>query len=65
MCLTCAFDLFFENELSNCLLPLLLAVYLFFVSFWGCLWVAVLSPSLDFMCYGGMQYFCFGDGCLF
>lgn len=20
---------------------------------------------LDFMCYGGMQYFCFGDGCLF
>lgn len=35
MCLTCAFDLFFENELSNCLLSLLLAVYLFFLSPFG------------------------------
>lgn len=61
MCLMCAFDIFLENELSNCFLFLSLAVYLFCL-LWGCLWVAVLSPSLDFMCYGGMQYFCSSDG---
>lgn len=44
----CAFDLFLKNELSNCVLSISLAVYLFFASFLGCLWVAVLSPSLDF-----------------
>ncbi len=29
MCLMCAFDIFLENELSNCVLFLSLAVYLF------------------------------------
>jgi len=29
MCLMCTFDIFLENELSNCVLFLSLAVYLF------------------------------------
>ena len=33
MCLMCAFDIFFENELSNCVLSILLAVYLFLFPF--------------------------------
>ena len=60
----CTFDLFLKSWLSNCISLLLISAYLFCLLL-GCLWVAVLSPSLDFMCYGGMQYFCFGDGCLF
>lgn len=31
----CAFDLFLKNELSNCILFILLAVYLFLFPFWG------------------------------
>lgn len=35
MCLMCAFDIFLENELSNCVLSISLAVYLFLPPFWG------------------------------
>ena len=57
----CAFDLFLKSWLSNCISLLLISAYLFCLLL-GCLWVALLSPSLDFMCYGGFQYFCSGVG---